>query len=185
MKTIKQIADSIGVDKQRVYRFIKKNNISESFQEANAKYYDETSENKIIQGLSQRTKSPIGSEAVEVLHEACEVLHTPPNPINEKDAIIKLLQEQLRRADERESKHEQERKRWDNERLELTSKIIEQSNKVLAVTQKAQELASNAQHLHAMEKDDTKPQIIEQEESDKKKKNKGFLSKLFVRGDDN
>lgn len=33
MKTIKQISDELGVDKQKVYRYIKKNHIKEVHQE--------------------------------------------------------------------------------------------------------------------------------------------------------
>ena len=34
MKTIKQIADELGIDKQKVYRFVKKNHINEVHHEA-------------------------------------------------------------------------------------------------------------------------------------------------------
>ena len=40
-KTIKQIADEIGLDKQKVYRFIKKNHINEAHQKNGVMYYDE------------------------------------------------------------------------------------------------------------------------------------------------
>lgn len=44
MKTIKQIADDLGVSKQRVYRYIKANNIGEAHRDRVASYYDESAE---------------------------------------------------------------------------------------------------------------------------------------------
>lgn len=48
MKTLKQIADEIGIPKQRLYRFVKSENIieahHEAHQSASVKYYDETAE---------------------------------------------------------------------------------------------------------------------------------------------
>jgi len=46
-KTIKQIADELGISKQKVYRFIKKENINESYQENSVMYYDDVAENLI------------------------------------------------------------------------------------------------------------------------------------------
>ena len=44
---IKQIADELGISKQKVYRFIKKENINESYQENSVMYYDDVAENRI------------------------------------------------------------------------------------------------------------------------------------------
>lgn len=48
MKTIREIANELGVDKQKVYRFIKQNHINEAHHEAlqrsGVKYYDEAAE---------------------------------------------------------------------------------------------------------------------------------------------
>ena len=41
MKTIKQMADEIGVSKQKVYRFIVKNHITASSEAKQSKLYDE------------------------------------------------------------------------------------------------------------------------------------------------
>jgi hypothetical protein len=46
-KTIKQLADGLGVSKQRVYRFIKKNHISEAYQRYGVMYYDDVAESFI------------------------------------------------------------------------------------------------------------------------------------------
>ena len=68
-KTLKQIADEIGVSKQRVYRFVKQGNVSEAFQDGNTKYYDESAENFI--------KSSFTSD--ETFHEA---LHEEKDKLN-------------------------------------------------------------------------------------------------------
>lgn len=52
MRSMKQIADSLGVDKQRVYRFIKKNNIAGVRQDSGMMMYDEAAESAIVQGVS-------------------------------------------------------------------------------------------------------------------------------------
>ena len=56
MKTIKQMADELGIDKQRVYRYIKKNDISEAHQEAGVMYYDEAVEMLITTHFSEKNR---------------------------------------------------------------------------------------------------------------------------------
>ncbi|MCM1330718.1 MAG: helix-turn-helix domain-containing protein, partial [Ruminococcus sp.] len=56
-KTIKQIADELGVSKQRVYRYIKSNHINEVHQERGVMYYDETAETAIKSAFSQNNTS--------------------------------------------------------------------------------------------------------------------------------
>lgn len=51
MKTIKQIADELGVSKQRVYRFIVRNHITASSEVKQSKLYDEAAEKLIKQGF--------------------------------------------------------------------------------------------------------------------------------------
>jgi len=47
MKTIKQIADGIGIDKQRVYRYICRNHITPMYREAGVMYYDDAVESLV------------------------------------------------------------------------------------------------------------------------------------------
>ena len=49
MKTIKQIADELGLDKQKVYRYVRKNHISDAHQKGNVMYCDDVVETLIIQ----------------------------------------------------------------------------------------------------------------------------------------
>lgn len=64
MKTIKQIADQLGIDKQKVYRFIKNNHIKEDHQDHITKYYDEIAESHII---SHFLKEQVSSEAHKII----------------------------------------------------------------------------------------------------------------------
>lgn len=80
-KTIKQIADELGVPKQRVYRYIKSNHIKEAHQENGVMYYDDVAETSIKQAFSQN-----GTTSKEA-HEAHQ------NNIN--DTVIDVLKKQL------------------------------------------------------------------------------------------
>ena len=89
MKTIKQIADQLGIDKQRVYRFIKKNRISEAHQTASndtgVKHYDEAAETLIIQYFSKKNRIS------EVHPEA----HQSVSNDTDNDTLIDMLKAEL------------------------------------------------------------------------------------------
>lgn len=80
-KTIKQIADELEIDKQKVYRYIKKNNIIEAHQKNGVMYYDEAAETLIKRAFTVDTAS---SES----HQ---------NHINDtvNDVLISMLQKEL------------------------------------------------------------------------------------------
>jgi len=80
MKTIKQIADALEVDKQRVYRYIRKNHINEAHQENGVMYYDDKTET-LIQSyfLSQQievttSEKSLASASYDVLLKQSELL---------------------------------------------------------------------------------------------------------------
>lgn len=59
MKTIKEIANGLGLDKQKVYRYIRKNNIkgiasSDVHRKSKVKYYDDVVISIIKQGLYKK-----------------------------------------------------------------------------------------------------------------------------------
>lgn len=87
-KTIKQIADELGVPKQRVYRYIKSNHINEAHQENGVMYYDEVAETAIKQAFSQKTTS---SEAHQN-HINDTVIDVLKNQLEVKDRQIEQLQ---------------------------------------------------------------------------------------------
>lgn len=95
MKTIKQIADEIGIDKQRVYRYIKKNHINEAHQKNGVMYYDEAVESSIKRAFLQTEahQTSASSDAViDVLVKQSEMLQ---KELEIKNKQIKELNERL------------------------------------------------------------------------------------------
>lgn len=91
-KTIKQIADELGVAKQQVYRYIRSNRINEAHQENGVMYYDEAAETAIKQAFSKRTASNeahqnhINDTALEAVIDALK------SQLDVKDRQIEQLQ---------------------------------------------------------------------------------------------
>ena len=162
-KTIKEIADELGVEKQKVYRYIKQHRISEVHHEAlheahqrsGAKYYDEAAETLIKQGFSSQTAS---SEAHhEVHHEAHQ------NRINE--AVIDMLRQEL------EIKNEQIR--------ELNARLAEVSSALVTAQQTAQ--AAQALHAGTIRQQLTSGDAAEEPEEAPTEERRGWLHRLFSR----
>lgn len=77
MKTIKQIADELGIDKQRVYRYIRKNHINEAHQKNGVMYYDEVAESSIKRAFLQKEPhqaSASSDTVIDVLVKQSEML---------------------------------------------------------------------------------------------------------------
>ena len=158
MKTIREIANEIGVDKQKVYRFIKQNHINEAHREAlqrsGVKYYDEAAETLIKQGFFGETAS---SEARHEVHQ---------NRINEAafDAVVEMLQKEL------EIKNEQIR--------ELNERLSECSAALLAAQQTAQvaqALHAGAIQQHILDKGES----VDLQREQKQEKRQGWIRKIF------
>lgn len=158
MKTIREIANEIGVDKQKVYRFIKQNHINEAHREAlqrsGVKYYDEAAEMLIKQGFLGETAS---SEAHREVHQ---------NRINEAafDAVVEMLQKEL------EIKNEQIR--------ELNERLSECSAALLAAQQTAQvaqALHAGAIQQHILDKGES----VDLQREQKQEKMQGWIRKIF------
>lgn len=125
MKTIKEIAGELGVPKQRVYRFIKRECISEAHHEAGVMYYDDAAETFIKQAFSDVVSS--GEAHHDAHHDAVSDAVTDAVT----DAVIDLLRKEL------EIKNEQIR--------ELNARLAESNAALVA----AQQTAQAAQALHA------------------------------------
>lgn len=163
-KTIKEIADELGVDKQKVYRYIKKNHINEAHHEAlqknGVKRYDEAAETLIKQGIFGESTSG------EAHHEALQ------NHINEVvcDTVSEALIDMLRK--ELEIKNEQIR--------ELNARLAESSAALVAAQQTAQ--AAQALHAGTMQRQllagEEETELQEDSQAGKKS---GWWSRLFSR----
>lgn len=95
MKTIKQMAAALGVDKQRVYRYIRKNRISETHQSNGVMYYDETAEMAITQHFSDVdhiNESHHKSHQTASINTVIDILKME---LDMKNAQIKDLNERL------------------------------------------------------------------------------------------
>lgn len=101
MKTTKQIADELGVSKQKVYRYIKAHNIKEARQENGVMYYDDADEYLIKQGFEaigntqQKAHRNTSNEALETL---VEVLRSELATKNNQIAALQQQNEQLTNA---------------------------------------------------------------------------------------
>lgn len=80
-KTLKEIADELGVDKQKVYRFVKKECINEAHQKNGVKQYDEAAQTAIQSHFAEK-------DHINEVHQ---------NHINEavNEALISMLQREL------------------------------------------------------------------------------------------
>lgn len=111
-KTIKQIADELRVSKQQVYRYIKRNHISEAHQKNGVMYYDEAAETAIKRGFSDKAVSSEVHQEVHQKHISDAVndavvitLQTLQEQLTAKDKLIEQLQTEL--ATERQHSREQ------------------------------------------------------------------------------
>jgi len=123
-KTIKQIADELGVDKQKVYRFITKNHITASSEVVQSKYYDESAQSLILSAFSHITTS---EDRIGEAHQK-----------SGQDLMLETL---IKELDEK------------NKQLSVKDKQIDELNARLAETTTAlvtaQQTAQVAQALHA------------------------------------
>lgn len=98
MKTTKQIADELGIDKQRVYRYIKKNHISEALQKNGVMYYDDVAETNIKQAFDDKSVSNevhqkhINEAVIDTLLKQSEMLQ---KELEMKNKQIEKLNEML------------------------------------------------------------------------------------------
>ena len=90
MKTIKQIADELGVDKQKVYRFIKRNHISEAHQKNSVMYYNDKAQTLIYSHFSRESieltasEKALASASYDVILKQSEMLEKELDIKNEQ-----------------------------------------------------------------------------------------------------
>lgn len=138
--TLKEIADELKVDKQKVYRFVIRNHISEVHHEVlhdvlhcdtesgknGVKYYDEAAKNRIFQGFGlESTSKSTSSTSDEVHHDVVlmqnealqktpEVHHDVAETEAEQQSEIGFLRNQIIRMNEQISdQNEQMRQQGD------------------------------------------------------------------------
>lgn len=124
MKTTKQIADELGVSKQQVYRYIKRNRINETLQRNGVMYYDETVEKAIYKHFNINTTSS------EVHHETPEPHQSTSGEVVNID-MFNLLKDELNIK---------------NKQIEALQKSL---GDVTVALMESQATAKQAQALHA------------------------------------
>lgn len=141
MKTIKQIADELGVSKQKVYRFIVRNHITASSEVKQSKLYDEATEMLIKQGILE-------DEPYQKSHHEAHQNH-----INDtvSEAVIELLRKEM----EQKNEQLQEKDRQISEmqaQLSMNQKLMDQEQQLHMIMERKYQLI---EQLHDQEKPDT------------------------------
>lgn len=98
LKTTKEIADSLGVSKSTVYRYIKSNEIHESSQLGSAMLYDESIEKVIREGLGLSIESSskserIDTESIELVQK--ELIETLKNQVESQKEQLSIKDKQI------------------------------------------------------------------------------------------
>jgi len=63
-KSLKQIANELKIDKQKIYRFVVKNDVIEAHQISNVKYYDEKAQILIKKQFAGESLGTVASNEV-------------------------------------------------------------------------------------------------------------------------
>lgn len=113
MKTIKQVADEIGISKQKLYRYIKANHINEVHHDEGIIYIDETLETLLKQHFS----------ADEVHRDTSQSVSSDTVLIQSLESQIEFLKEQLREKDKQISENQESLKREQVLRLQANQRI--------------------------------------------------------------
>lgn len=101
--TTKEIADELGVDKQKIYRFIVKNHITASNQVKQSKLYDETAQMLIKSGFDHITTSkkrsgePHQKSSYDVVHD--KFLEQLVKELEVKNELLKEKDRQIAEKD--------------------------------------------------------------------------------------
>lgn len=113
MKTIKQIADELGVSKQKVYRFIVRNHITASSEVKQSKLYDEATEMLIKQGILE-------DEPYQKSHHEAHQNH-----INDtvSEAVIELLRKELEQKNEQLQEKDRQIREKDQQISEMQAQL--------------------------------------------------------------
>ena len=103
-KTIKQIAEELKIDKQKVYRYIKNNNIEEVHHEAlheahqknKVKYYDEVAQRQIKQAFEvHQEENEVHQKVHHEAHQSTSKVHQKLIKSTSNDVLLEALQKEI------------------------------------------------------------------------------------------
>lgn len=140
--SLKEIADEIGINKMKVYRFVKSNNITERYTNAQTKYYDETVKNLLIKELSDDrndtssdTKKQMGLSKEDVynllenqIKQQIVELEQKNHQIKNKDKQLEKMQELLSQQQQLSLHDKNLIQKYEDENKELRLLIESNSN---------------------------------------------------------
>lgn len=120
-KTLKEIADELGIDKQKVYRYVKKNHINEVFQSASAKQYDEVAQKQIINHFSKQNhinethQNNINDVVYDTLLKQLEIkdrqIEELQKILNQEQQLNAIAQQKLQLLEQKQEE-QPKKKRW-------------------------------------------------------------------------
>ena len=151
MKTVKQIADELGISKQKVYRFIVRNHITASSEVKQSKLYDEAAEKLIKQGFLE-------DQPYQKSHHEAHKNHNEPVRDVVSEAVIELLQKELEHKNEQLREKDRQIREKDKQisemqaQLSVNQKLIDQEQQLRMVTERKFHLIEQQQD---QEKQDT------------------------------
>lgn len=96
-KSLKQIADELNVDKQRVYRFVKKNNIDSTSKGTSKMYYDVKAQKRIkayFNALKSSAQNDCASNCTENNAQFDALLHQLELKDKQIDDLTRLLDQE-------------------------------------------------------------------------------------------
>ena len=145
MKTVKQIADELGISKQKVYRFIVRNHITASSEVKQSKLYDEAAEKLIKQGFLE-------DQPYQKSHHEAHKNHIN-EPVRDvvSEAVIELLQKELEHKNEQLREKDRQIREMQAQ-LSVNQKLIDQEQQLRMVTERKFHLIEQQQD---QEKQDT------------------------------
>lgn len=132
MKSLKQIADEIGIDKQKVYRFVTKNHIKESHQIGKTKQYNEAVEKLIKHQFDQEVihQEPVRNHIEKSVFDVIEKqLEEKSNQLKVKDLQIDKLNQALNQQQQLHLKLQQDMTHLLESNQQLLEYKSEQENK--------------------------------------------------------
>lgn len=93
LKTVSELADKLAINKLRIYRYIKKENINATRTEKGVQYFNEVAQNDIIKHF-QPTKQDTNSNA-NVSSDTADIIKMKNEIISRQDSEIERLYKQV------------------------------------------------------------------------------------------